>query len=189
MRDRRFAILIDGSNLFATLKEIHLQMDFHKLLSYFDGELVRAMYFTAVPEDKTKMQPYRPLWDMLEYNGYTMITKPTKEYFDEGTGQVTVKGNMDVEIVLAAIDIRKYVTDIVLVSGDGDFVSLVERLQLRDGIKVHVMSTLDPAMIADSLRRQADNFIDLNRPEVRERLSRGSRPDNPERKFSFNLKR
>lgn len=185
---RRYALLIDGSNLFATLKELHFNLDFNKLLTFFDGELVRAMYFTAVPEDKTKIISLKPMWDHIQYNGYTMITKPTKEYTDPDTGATTVKGNMDVEMVLAAIDIARHVTDIVLVSGDGDFTSLVERLQLREGIRVSIMSSLDPPMVSDNLRRQADIFIDLGHSSVRSRLARDS-SDRMERRFNFNLKR
>jgi hypothetical protein len=51
----------------------------------------------------------------------------------------------------------------VLFSGDGDFRSLVEAMQRR-GVRVSVVSTIStqPAMVADELRRQADEFIDLS---------------------------
>jgi uncharacterized LabA/DUF88 family protein len=58
---------------------------------------------------------------------------------------------------------------LVLFSGDGDFRSLVEAVQAK-GRKVSVISTLStrPPMVADDLRRQADQFIDIldMRPEI-----------------------
>jgi uncharacterized LabA/DUF88 family protein len=69
---------------------------------------------------------------------------------------------MDIEIAVNAIQIAPSVDHIVLFSGDGDFRSLVADLQLR-GKRVSVVSTLqsNPPMVADELRRQADQFIDL----------------------------
>jgi uncharacterized LabA/DUF88 family protein len=103
----------------------------------------------------------RPLIDWLDYNGYTVITKPTKEFID-ATGRRKIKGNMDIELAVHAMEMVESVDHFVLFSGDGDFRSLVEAVQ-RKGRKVSVVSTLasQPPMIADELRRQADHFIDL----------------------------
>jgi uncharacterized LabA/DUF88 family protein len=50
----------------------------------------------------------------------------------------------------------------VLFSGDGDFRRLVEAIQRR-GVRVTIVSTIrsKPPMVADELRRQADNFVEL----------------------------
>ncbi|NWG76237.1 MAG: NYN domain-containing protein, partial [Rubrivivax sp.] len=103
----------------------------------------------------------RPLIDWLDYNGYTMVTKPTKEFTD-AAGRRKVKGNMDIELTVNAMQLCEHLDHIVLFSGDGDFRSLVEALQQR-GRRVSVVSTLQtqPPMVADELRRQADQFIDL----------------------------
>jgi uncharacterized LabA/DUF88 family protein len=60
------------------------------------------------------------------------------------------------------MELSEYLDHIVLFSGDGDFRSLVEALQHK-GKRVSVVSTLatTPPMVADELRRQADQFIDL----------------------------
>src|SRR5690606_24165320 len=102
-----------------------------------------------------------PLIDWLDYNGYKVVTKPVKEFIDS-SGRRKVKGNMDIELAVDAMQMVEHVDHIVLFSGDGDFRSLVEALQ-RKGRKVSVVSTLQsqPPMIADDLRRQADHFIDL----------------------------
>jgi uncharacterized LabA/DUF88 family protein len=101
------------------------------------------------------------LIDWLDYNGYTMVTKPTKEYTD-ASGRRKIKGNMDIELTVDAMELADHLDHIVLFSGDGDFRSLVAALQQK-GKRVSVVSTLQtqPPMVADELRRQADQFIDI----------------------------
>ena len=91
-----------------------------------------------------------------------MVTKPAKEYTDS-MGRRKVKGNMDIELTVDAMELAPRVDHIVLFSGDGDFRPLVESLQ-RQGVRVSVVSTIrsQPPMISDDLRRQADNFIELD---------------------------
>jgi uncharacterized LabA/DUF88 family protein len=124
------------------------------------GYLLRAYYFTALAEEQ-EYSSIRPLIDWLDYNGYTVVTKPTKEFVDTA-GRRKIKGNMDIELAVGAMEICEQIDHMVLFSGDGDFRSLVEAVQ-RKGRKVTVVSTLStqPPMIADELRRQADHFVDL----------------------------
>ena len=104
----------------------------------------------------------RPLIDWLDYNGYTVVTKATKEFID-ASGRRKVKGNMDIELAVDAMELAEHIDQMILFSGDGDFRSLVEAVQRR-GVRVTVISTIasQPPMIADELRRQADNFIELD---------------------------
>ena len=124
------------------------------------GQLVRALYYTALVEDQ-EYSSIRPLIDWLDYNGYTMVTKPTKEFTD-AAGRRKIKGNMDIELAVDAMELAEHLDHIVLFSGDGDFRALVEAMQHK-GERVSVVSTLHthPPMVADELRRQADQFIDL----------------------------
>ena len=103
----------------------------------------------------------RPLIDWLDYNGYSVVTKATKEFVDQ-TGRRKVKGNMDIELAVDAMEIAEHIDQMVLFSGDGDFRSLVEAMQRR-GVRVTVVSTIStqPPMVADELRRQADVFLDI----------------------------
>ena len=160
--NERLAIFIDGANLYSTAKALGFDIDYKRLLTYFrtKGRLVRALYYTALAEDQ-EYSSIRPLVDWLDYNGYTMVTKPTKEFTD-ATGRRKVKGNMDIELTVDAVSLAAQLDHIVLFTGDGDFRSLVADLQLR-GLRVSVVSTLhsQPPMAADELRRQADQFIDL----------------------------
>ena len=158
----KIALFIDGANLYATAKSLGFDIDYKRLLKEFQsrGTLLRAFYYTAVIEDQ-EFSSIRPLIDWLDYNGYTVVTKATKEFIDAG-GRRKVKGNMDIELAVDAMELAEHVEEIVLFSGDGDFRSLVEAVQRR-GVRVTVVSTTvcQPPMIADELRRQADLFTDL----------------------------
>ena len=158
----RIALFIDGANLYASAKSLAFDIDYKRLLALFrsKGQLVRALYYTALSEDQ-EYSSIRPLIDWLDYNGYTMVTKPTKEFID-AAGRRKIKGNMDIELAVDAMELADHLDHLVLFSGDGDFRSLVEALQHK-GKRVSVVSTLitNPPMVADELRRQADQFIDL----------------------------
>jgi uncharacterized LabA/DUF88 family protein len=158
----RTALFIDGANLYATAKALGFDIDYKRLLKEFQqrGYLVRAFYYTALIEDQ-EYSSIRPLIDWLDYNGYRVVTKPTKEFVDS-TGRRKVKGNMDIELAIDALELAPHINHMVLFSGDGDFRSLVEAMQRR-GVRVSVVSTISsqPPMVADELRRQADEFIDI----------------------------
>ncbi len=161
-RAERTALFIDGANLYATAKALGFDIDYKRLLKEFQGQgqLVRAFYYTALIEDQ-EYSSIRPLIDWLDYNGYRVVTKPTKEFVDS-LGRRKVKGNMDIELAIDALELAPYIDHMVLFSGDGDFRSLVEAMQRR-GVRVSVVSTItsQPPMVADELRRQADEFIDI----------------------------
>jgi uncharacterized LabA/DUF88 family protein len=158
----RIALFIDGANLYASAKSLGFDIDYKRLLKEFQakGRLIRAFYYTALVDD-AEYSSIRPLVDWLDYNGYSVVTKPTKEFVDS-TGRRKVKGNMDIELAVTAMEMANYIDSMVLFSGDGDFRSLVEAVQ-RKGVRVSVVSTVStqPAMVADELRRQADEFVDL----------------------------
>ena len=160
--NERIALFIDGANLYATAKSLAFDIDYKRLLALFrsKGQLVRALYYTALIEDQ-EYSSIRPLVDWLDYNGYTMVTKPTKEFVD-AMGRRKIKGNMDIELAVDAMELADHRDHSVLFSGEGDFRSRVEALQHK-GKRVSVVSTLatTPPMVADELRRQADQFIDL----------------------------
>jgi len=160
----KIALFIDGANLYATSRALGFDIDYRKLLAAFQkkGYLLRAYYYTALVEDQ-EYSSIRPLIDWLDYNGYKVVTKPAKEFTDS-TGRRKIKGNMDIELTIDAMELAvgESVDHFVLFSGDGDFRTLVDALQRR-GRKVSVVSTMasQPPMISDDLRRQADHFIDL----------------------------
>ena len=167
----KLALLIDGANLYITAKTLGFDIDYKRLLKEFEsrGTMLRAFYYTAIIEDQ-EFSSIRPLIDWLDYNGYTVVTKATKEFID-ASGRRKVKGNMDIELAVDAMELAEHVDQIVLFSGDGDFRSLVEAIQRR-GVRVTVVSSIvsQPPMIADELRRQTDVFIDLM--ELKSKIAR-----------------
>ena len=158
----RIALFIDGANLYASAKSLGFDIDYKRLLKEFQGRgrLIRAFYYTALVDDQ-EYSSIRPLVDWLDYNGYAVVTKPTKEFVDSA-GRRKIKGNMDIELAVTAMEMAAHIDHMVLFSGDGDFRSLVEAVQ-RQGVRVSVVSTVatQPPMVADELRRQADEFVDL----------------------------
>lgn len=188
---KKIALFIDGANFYSTAKTVGFDVDYRKLLREFGtyGQLVRAYYYTAMIEDQ-EYSSIRPLVDWLDYNGYTVVTKPTKEYVDGSTGRRKFKGNMDVELTIDALEMAGRIDHMYLFSGDGDLRSLVEAVQ-RKGVRVTVVSTVStqPPMVSDDLRRQADEFMDLvdmeskigrpplDRPEGRENRGNEQRPE------------
>ena len=161
-RIERVAVFIDGANLYAASRTLGFDVDYKNLLVHFRQRsyLVRAYYYTALLETE-EYSPLRPLVDWLGYNGYSVVTKPAKEFTD-ATGRRRVKGSVDIEMAVDVLDLTPSIDHVVIFSGDGDLRRLVESVQRR-GVRVTVISTIrtQPAMIADDLRRQADAFIDL----------------------------
>ncbi|MCD8570163.1 MAG: NYN domain-containing protein [Alphaproteobacteria bacterium] len=161
--EEKLAVFIDGSNLYAAAKALDFDIDYRLLLKWTaaQGRLVRAFYYTLLMEDQD-YSPIRPLVDWLDYNGYTMVTKPAREYTDS-QGRRKVKGSIDVELAIDMMEIADNVDHIMIFSGDGDFRRLIEAVQ-RKGVRVTVVSTIksSPPMVADELRRQADHFMDLD---------------------------
>ena len=161
----RMALFIDGPNFYGSIRDVGIKVDYTLMLQYFQDKarLLRAYYYTALMEDRVEERNdfLRRLTDWLSFNGYTVITKPAKVFRDESGGQV-MKGNMDIEIAIDMLDMASHIDHAILCSGDGDFRRLVEAVQRR-GVKVSIVST--EQMLASELKRQADEFIDLNHIE------------------------
>jgi uncharacterized LabA/DUF88 family protein len=179
--NERIGVFIDGANFYSSAKALGIDVDYRRLLDNFRtrGRLVRAAYYTAIVEDQDRFSPIRPLVDWLDYNGFTVVTKPAKSYVDQA-GQRRLRGDMDVDLAVDVLEAAAWLDHIVLFTGDGDFRRLVEAVQ-RKGVRVTVISTLksSPPMASDDLRRQADEFIDL--ADLIGLIARegGSRPPRP----------
>jgi uncharacterized LabA/DUF88 family protein len=171
----RTALFIDGSNFYAAARALGMDIDYAKMRQYFatDAKLLRAYYYTALPEDND-FSPLRPLIDWLDYNGYAVVSKLTREFTDPETGKRRVKGNMDMEIALDMLKLAPHIDHAILFSGDGDFCRLLEDVQGM-GVRVSVVSSTKttPPMAADTLRRMADDFIEME--SIREHITRAPR--------------
>ncbi len=160
--DERVALFIDGANLYSASRNLGFDVDYRNLLEFFRkrAHIIRAYYYSAVLETD-EYSPLKPLTDWLAYNGYTLVTKPAKEFTDS-SGRRRIKGSMDIEVAVDMLELAPRLDHAVLFSGDSDFRRLVEAVQ-RKGVRVSVISSIrtTPPMVADELRRQADQFVEL----------------------------
>ncbi|MBY0565006.1 MAG: NYN domain-containing protein [Hyphomonadaceae bacterium] len=160
--DERTALFIDGANIYSATRGLTFDIDYRKLLDAFKqhGRFIRAYYYTALVEDQ-EFSPIRPLVDWLDYNGYTLVTKPAKEFTDQA-GRRRFKGDMDVELAVDMVEAAAFIDHAFLFSGDSDMVAAIEAVQ-RKGVRVSVISTIksNPPVASDDIRRAADAFIDL----------------------------
>ena len=160
--DERVALFIDGANLYSASRNLGFDVDYRNLLEFFRkrAHIIRAYYYSAVLETD-EYSPLKPLTDWLAYNGYTLVTKPAKEFTDS-SGRRRIKGSMDIEVSVDMLELAPRLDHAVLFSGDSDFRRLVEAVQ-RKGVRVSVISSIrtTPPMVADELRRQADQFVEL----------------------------
>lgn len=161
-KSEKTAIFIDGLSLHRTAKALGFEVDYRKLHRYFSGVtcLIRAYFYTALDEEQ-EFSAARPLVDWLSYNGYSPVTKPIKRFNDEN-GHRKFKGNIGVELATDAMLLAPSLDRVLFFVSDGDYRVLAAALQ-ESGIRVGVISTIrtQPAMVADDLRRQADDFLDL----------------------------
>lgn len=171
-------VFIDGANLYATARGLDFDIDYKKLLTLFreQSNLVRACYYTVLIEDQ-KYSPIRPLVDWLDYNGYTLVTKPAKDFTDSN-GRRRIRNSIDVDLAVDMLEIAERVDHVVLFSGDSGYRRLVEAVQRR-GARVTVISTTagNAPSVADELRRQADHFVDLR--EIRNEIARARSGQSP----------
>ena len=166
----RFALFIDGANLYHTLRELGLHIDYRRLLVALEmrGTLLRATYYTAILAENPPDWLVR-LTDWLAYNGYHVVTRPARRFrqrtLDEDGIESWIeetKGNVNIELVVDMLKLAPYCDTMLLFTGNGDFVSVIEALQ-RQGCRVIVVSSekTESSVVADVLRREADEFVEL----------------------------
>ena len=176
----RVALFIDGANLYSASRNLGFDVDYRNLLAYFrkQAHVIRAYYYSALL-DTEDYSPLKPLTDWLAYNGYSLVTKPAREFTDSA-GRRRIKGNMDIEVAVDMLELAPRIDHAVLFSGDLDFRRLVEAVQ-RKGVRVSVVSSIrtTPPMVADELRRQADQFLEL--AEIAENFTRRQTEPRPPR--------
>lgn len=152
----RVAIFIDGGNMYHAVKKLGFKVDFLRLREFFvppDAELFQAYYYSAF--DPTQGFIMKIL-DFLRHNDFVVVTKQVKKFSTE------MKGNLDADLVIDMMTTLDHYDVAVLISGDGDFTRLVEELQ-KHGKKIQVVSTekTTPSLLAQELKDQADEFIEL----------------------------
>ena len=121
----RIALFIDGANLHATSRTLGFDIDYKRLLAEFSsrGVLLRAFYYSAMDPELSSL---RPLLDWLDYNGYTVVTRLSRESVDAGGGR-KVRGNLEVDLAVDVMELAADIDEMILFSGDGDFRRLSRR--------------------------------------------------------------
>ena len=166
--NERFAVFIDSANFRRSKQSINMYVDDVRLLEYFrknNGESIflRIYHYESIPkeggsEERAELvhRNHRRL-DFMAYNGFTVVSKPSKDFIDS-SGEEVLKGNMDGEMIVDMTAISENLDHIVVFSGDGDFRYAIEKLQER-GERFTVVSS--EGSIANELKRQADTYVDL----------------------------
>jgi len=154
IRGQKTLVLIDGANLFFTSSSKHLNIDFPSLIQFFqkNTSLINCSFYTAFnPEDEKQLT----FLEYLKSLGYNLNTKPIKTF-----SECSKKGNLDVEISVDAVLQNSEYKILVLVSGDGDFTYLLEKIRNLNK-KVIVLGV--GGFVAHSLPEVADSFYFLER--------------------------
>lgn len=145
-------VFVDVSNLFYSAKSIGVEVNYCRLLEHAVAgrALIRASAYTGVdPENPNQ----RKFIDFLKANGYKVICKDIHKY--EGG---RIKANLDIEMAVDIMLLSQNLDVVVVVSGDGDFVRLVEAVQMR-GIRCEIISF--GISTSNELIEAADQFTEI----------------------------
>ena len=116
--NERVALFIDGVALYHAARTLAVDIDYRRLLAVFSGKarLIRALYYTVLPEDQD-YSPVRPLIDWLGYNGFTVVTKPARDFADS-SGRRKPRASMEVDMAVDMMELGDTLDHVVLFSGD-----------------------------------------------------------------------
>jgi len=149
---QRVGVLIDVQNLYHSAKNLYqARVNFGEILklAVSGRNLIRAFAYVV----KTKTGEEKPFFEALIKLGIETRVKDLQEFYGGAK-----KADWDVGLVIDAVRMASSVDAIVIVSGDGDFLSLVEYLK-NQGKRVEVIAFGRSS--SSFLREKADEFIDL----------------------------
>ncbi len=159
---KKIAIFVDVQNIYYTTRDIYArQFNYRAFWKCIrgQGEIVVANAY-AIHRGDDRQQKFQ---DALKHIGFTVKLKP---YIQRSDG--SAKGDWDVGITLDLYEQAADVDKVILLSGDGDFDQLLERVKLRFGTETQVFGV--PSLTANSLIQSCDQFN-----EITENLLVGSR--------------
>jgi uncharacterized LabA/DUF88 family protein len=151
----RVGIFVDVPNLIYAAERRKIDLDFGRVLEYFTRgrELVRATAYAPITDDpQAKLESQRFAHHFIGHP-YRLVTKPLKRFADG-----SMKANFDIELAVDILTMSERLDVVVLMSGDGDFVRVVELVASR-GVRVEVCAFVEAA--AQELKGVADRFIDI----------------------------
>lgn len=131
-RRDRLAIFVDAGNMFYVQKAQGWFIDWGKFYRHFTAnrDTVGAYFFTATPsaDQPERVKAYRRFKRFLQYTGYRVIDKEVRILEDKSTGQVRVKGNLDIELVFRLLATIDSYDEAIIVGGDADYIPVIEHL-------------------------------------------------------------
>lgn len=149
------AIFVDIQNVYYTVREAYgRNFDYNKFWAQATANraVVKAFCY-AIDRDDQKQREFQ---NILRAIGFDVKLKP---FIQRSDG--SAKGDWDVGIALDAIEYAEKADVIVLVSGDGDFDLLVQKIRAKHGKKVEVYGV--PQLTAASLINEASEFIAIDK--------------------------
>jgi len=152
-KEQRVGVFIDAQNLYHSAKNLYGgKVNFGAIMetAVADRALIRAIAYVITTESGEESS----FFDALEKLGIETKTKDLQIFFGGAK-----KADWDVGLAVDAIRLAPKLDTIVIASGDGDFVPLVEYLQLNAGIQVEVIAFGKSS--SSKLREATDDFIDL----------------------------
>lgn len=172
----KIGLFVDGVHAYMVSRTGGWHIDYKLLLESLarKGTLVHAFYYTAVFSDSSEYSATRSLLDFLSYNGWIVRTRVGHE-FQNAEGEKRVKGNMDVDLAVDAMNAARWCDHIVIFHGAATMSALVEALQ-REGKRVTIISSIlgESALCADELRRRASGFVEIE--DLRTAIERKEKP-------------
>ncbi|MCK4635582.1 MAG: NYN domain-containing protein [Candidatus Moranbacteria bacterium] len=153
-KDQRVAVLVDIQNLYYSAKVLYKKkVNYKNLLTESVGnrKLIRSIGYGIATEEASEDK----FFDALEKAGYEVKTKDL-QIFPGGQK----KGDWDVGVAVDAIKLSKHVDVIILASGDGDYIPLVEYLQATTGCRVEGVSFGESTSMR--LIESLDDFLNLS---------------------------
>ncbi len=153
-KGKKIAVFADVQNIYYTTRQAYgRQFDYRKLWQRIDaeGEIVTAIAY-AIDRGDEKQRQFQ---DALKHIGFTVKLKP---YLQRSDG--SAKGDWDVGIAIDVMEIAKDVDTVVLLSGDGDFDLLLQRIRNKYAVNTEVYGV--PALTANSLIDAASTYYGID---------------------------
>ncbi len=153
-REQRVAVLVDVANMYHSAKNLYnRKVNFKEILKTATAgrKLIRAKAYAI----KTETEEEAPFFEALNQQGFEIKMKDLQIF----TGGAK-KADWDVGITVDAINLAEKMDTIILVTGDGDYVPLVNYLQNSKGCLVEILAFKKTA--SSKLIEEADDFIDLS---------------------------
>jgi len=156
----RTVLLIDGQHLHHLLRSMNTDVDFARMLEFFQRrcQLAHAHYYTSILGDNGEFSPLRKLADWLSYNGYLVTLDEAEEHYDMVNNRRRINNNVAMLIAVDLLMLDERIHHVIFFGGDGKYLPAIRAAKQR-GTICSMVSLVNN--INDNLRREADHFIDL----------------------------